>query len=407
MKISILSGLLKPRASPKNSLYGSTYSFFFGGTASGKTVNERTAMQTTAVYACVRILAETIASLPLNVYRSTDNGKEKATDHQLYNLLHDEPNPEMTSFVFRETLMSHLLLWGNAYAQIIRDGRGRVLALYPLLPDRMTVDRTTDGQLYYEYRKDTGYAILRPEDVLHIPGLGFDGLMGYSPIAMAKNAIGIAIATEEYGAKFFANGANPGGVLEHPGVVKDPGRIRESWNAVYQGSGNAHRVAVLEEGMKFQSIGIPPEQAQFLETRKFQTEEICRIFRVPPHLVANLDKATFSNIEHQSISFVVHTIRPWLVRLEQGMNKALLSQSEKGQYFAGFVVDGLLRGDYASRMQGYAVGIQNGFLSPNDVRGLENLNAIEHGDIYAMNGNMLKLEDVGAYANTNRKEAVK
>lgn len=404
MKIPLISRFMRSRASPKNHLYGSTYSFFFGGTASGKTVNERTAMQTTAVYACVRILAETIASLPLNVYRSTDNGKEKAIDHQLYYLLHDEPNPEMTSFVFRETLMSHLLLWGNAYAQIIRDGRGKVLALYPLLPDRMTVDRSTDGQLYYEYRKDTGYVILRPEDVLHIPGLGFDGLVGYSPIAMAKNAIGMAIATEEYGGKFFANGASPGGVLEHPGVVKDPARIRESWNAVYQGSGNAHRVAVLEEGMKFQPIGIPPEQAQFLETRKFQTEEICRIFRVPPHLVANLDKATFSNIEHQSISFVVHTIRPWLVRLEQGMNKALLSPSEKGQYFVGFVVDGLLRGDYASRMQGYAIGIQNGFLSPNDVRTLENMNTIEHGDVYAMNGNMLKLEDVGAYANTNRKE---
>jgi len=404
MKIPILSRLLKPRASPKNRLYGSTYSFFFGGTASGKTVNERTAMQTTAVYACVRILAETIASLPLNVYQFTDNGKEKAIDHQLYYLLHDEPNPEMTSFVFRETLMSHLLLWGNAYAQIIRDGRGRILALYPLLPDRMTVDRTTEGQLYFEYRKDTGYVILRPEDILHIPGLGFDGLVGYSPIAMAKNAIGMAIATEEYGGKFFANGASPGGVLEHPGVVKDPARIRESWNTVYQGSGNAHRIAVLEEGMKFQPIGIPPEQAQFLETRKFQTEEICRIFRVPPHLVANLDKATFSNIEHQSISFVVHTIRPWLVRLEQGMNKALLTPSEKGQYFVGFVVDGLLRGDYASRMQGYAIGIQNGFLSPNDVRTLENMNTIEHGDIYAMNGNMLKLEDVGAYTNTNRKE---
>ena len=404
MKIPVLSRLLKHRASPKNRLYGSTYSFFFGGTASGKTVNERTAMQTTAVYACVRILAETIASLPLNIYRSTGNGKEKAIDHQLYYLLHDEPNPEMTSFVFRETLMSHLLLWGNAYAQIIRDGRGKVLALYPLLPDRMTVDRTTEGQLYFEYRKDTGYVILRPEDILHIPGLGFDGLVGYSPIAMAKNAIGMAIATEEYGGKFFANGASPGGVLEHPGVVKDPARIRESWNAVYQGSSNAHRIAVLEEGMKFQSIGIPPEQAQFLETRKFQTEEICRIFRVPPHLVANLDKATFSNIEHQSISFVVHTIRPWLVRLEQGMNKALLTPSEKGQYFVGFVVDGLLRGDYASRMQGYAIGIQNGFLSPNDVRTLENMNTIEHGDIYAMNGNMLKLEDVGAYANTNRKE---
>lgn len=233
MKIPLISRFMRSRASPKNSLYGSTYSFFFGGTASGKTVNERTAMQITAVYACVRILAETIASQPLNIYRSTDNGKEKAIDHQLYYLLHDEPNPEMTSFVFRETLMSHLLLWGNAYAQIIRDGRGKVLALYPLLPDQMTVDRTIDGKLYYKYRKNSGYVILRPEDILHIPGLGFDGLVGYSPIAMAKNAIGMAIATEEYGGKFFANGASPGGVLEHPGIVKDPARIRESWNAVY------------------------------------------------------------------------------------------------------------------------------------------------------------------------------
>ena len=397
MKFPFLSRLFPTRASPKNSFWSSPYNFFFGTSSSGKTVDERTALQTTAVYACVRILAETIASLPLHTYKYTPSGKEKAINHPIYYLLHSEPNPEMTSFVFRETLMGHLLLWGNAYAQIIRDGRGRVIGLYPLLPNKMAVSRTDKGQLYYQYEKDGQTYFLGNHEVLHIPGLGFDGLIGYSPIAMAKNAIGMAIATEEYGAKFFANGANPGGVLEHPGVVKDPARIRDSWNAVYQGSSNAHRVAVLEEGMKFQSIGIPPEQAQFLETRKFQIEEICRIFRVPPHLVASLDRATFSNIEHQSISFVVHTIRPWLVRIEQSMNKALLSDSEKGQYFVSFVVEGLLRGEYSARMQGYAVGIQNGFLSPNDVRSLENLNAIEHGDVYAMNGNMLRLEDVGGF----------
>ncbi|NTW70670.1 MAG: phage portal protein [Eubacteriaceae bacterium] len=397
-----LSKIFQPRAGPTNNLWGSAYSFFFGSTTSGKTVNERTAMQTTAVYACVRILSETIASLPLHTYKNTVVGKEKAIDHPLYHLLHNEPNPEMTSFVFRETLMGHLLLWGNAYAQIIRDGRGKVVALYPLMPDKMVVDRTVSGELYFEYRKDTGTVILRKEEVLHIPGLGFDGLLGYSPIAMAKNAIGMAIATEEYGAKFFSNGANPGGVLEHPGVVKDPTRIRESWNAVYQGSGNAHRVAVLEEGMKFQPIGIPPEQAQFLETRKFQTEEICRIFRVPPHLVASLDRATFSNIENQSISFVIHTIRPWLVRLEQSINKALFTDVEKKVYFVSFIVDGLLRGDYASRMQGYSVGIQNGFLSPNDIRTLENMNLIpdeEGGNLYIVNGNMTKLKDTGAFSN--------
>ena len=286
------SHLFKARDKPKNSLFGNAYSFFFGGTSSGKAVNERTAMQTTAVYACVRILAEAIAGLPLHVYRyKEDGGKEKALTHPLYYLLHDEPNPEMTSFVFRETLMSHLLLWGNAYAQIIRDGSGRVLALYPLLPNKMTVDRAPNGELFYTYRRDSdesrvnpkaGLIYLRSDEVLHIPGLGFDGLIGYSPIAMAKNAIGMAIACEEYGASFFANGANPGGVLEHPGVLKDPAKVRESWNAVYQGSANAHRIAVLEEGMKFQQIGIPPEQAQFLETRKFQINEIARIFRVRP-----------------------------------------------------------------------------------------------------------------------------
>ena len=361
-------------------------------------------MQTTAVYACVRILAETIASLPLHTYMNNENGKEKARGHPVYHLLADSPNPEMTSFVFRETLMGHLLLWGNSYSQIIRDGNGKVIALYPLLPDKMKVERSDKGEIYYLYTSEGKEHLLRNTEILHIPGLGFDGLIGYSPIAMAKNAIGMAIATEEYGAKFFANGANPGGVLEHPGVVKDPHRIRDSWNQVYQGTSNAHRVAVLEEGMKFSPIGIPPEQAQFLETRKYQTEEICRIFRVPPHLVGDLERATFSNIEHQSISFVVHTIRPWLVRIEQSINKALFSDSEKEKYFVSFVVEGLLRGDYESRMRGYSIGIQNGFMSPNDVRALENMNPIpldEGGNTYMVNGNMLKLKDVGAYANNN------
>jgi HK97 family phage portal protein len=404
MKPPFLSRFFQTRASPKNSFWSSAYSLFFGTSSSGKTVNERTALQTTAVYACVRILAETIASLPFHTYRYTSSGKEKAMDHPIYYLLHSEPNPEMTSFVFRETLMGHLLLWGNAYAQIIRDGRGRVVGLYPLLPNKMIVNRNDQGQLYYQYDKDGQNYFLRKYDVLHIPGLGFDGLIGYSPIAMSKNAIGMAIATEEYGAKFFANGANPGGVLEHPGVVKDPARIRESWNAVYQGSGNAHRVAVLEEGMKFQSIGIPPEQAQFLETRKFQINEIARIFRIPPHMIGDLEKSSFSNIEQQSLEFVMYTLDPWVVRWEQAMQRALFSESEKRQYFVKFNVDGLLRGDYQSRMNGYAVGRQNGWFSSNDIRELENLNRIPAelgGDLYLINGNMTKLADAGAFAQKN------
>jgi HK97 family phage portal protein len=409
MKIPILSRMFNTRASPKNGFWGSAYSFFFGTTTSGKTVNEKTAMQTTAVYACVRVLAEAIASLPLHTYRITNSGKEKAADHNLYHLLHSEPNSEMTSFVFRETLMGHLLLWGNAYAQIIRDGRGKVIALYPLMPDKMTVERTEKGELYYLYTKDGETYPLRSDEVLHIPGLGFDGLIGYSPIAMAKNAIGMAIATEEYGAKFFANGANPGGVLEHPGVVKDPKRIRDSWNAVYQGSGNSHRVAVLEEGMKFQTIGIPPEQAQFLETRKFQLNEIARIFRVPPHMVGDLDKSSFSNIEQQSLEFVMYTLDPWVVRWEQAIQRALLTPDEKKEYFVKFNVNGLLRGDYQSRMQGYAVGRQNGWLSANDIRELEDMNKLPEdsgGDRILVNGNMVDIAHAGSWAkqNNNRLE---
>ena len=411
--MSIFSEMFHSRDKPRDSLNGSRYSFFFGSTTSGKPVNENTSMQMTAVYSCVRILSEAIAGLPLHVYRYNDSGgKEKDLDHPLYRLLHDEPNPEMTSFVFRETLMSHLLLWGNAYAQVIRNARGEVVALYPLMPNKMKVDRDSKGQLYYLYQRSqedaaaigkTSQIYLAPTDVLHIPGLGFDGLIGYSPIAMAKNAIGLAIATEEYGAKFFANGAAPGGVLEHPGTIKDPQRVKESWNAAYQGSGNAHRVAVLEEGMKYQPIGISPEQAQFLETRKFQINEIARIFRVPPHMLADLEKSSFSNIEQQSLEFVKYTLDPWCIRWEQSMSRVLLSESEKPQEFIKFNVDGLLRGDYASRMTGYATARQNGWMSANDIRELENLDRIPAelgGDLYLINGAMTKLEDAGAFADT-------
>jgi HK97 family phage portal protein len=377
------------------------FRFFFAPSSSGKQVTEKNAMQSAAVYACVRVIAETVASLPLHLYRHVEEGKRRDTLHPLYFLLHDSPNPEMTSFIFRETLMTHLLLWGNAYAQIVRNGHGEITGLYPLLPDKMQVSRNEEDELIYLYQSGMKNIAFRKEEILHIPGLGFDGLVGYSPITMARNAIGMAMATEEFGASFFANGAAPGGILEHPGTLKDPSKVRESWNQLFQGSGNANKVAVLEEGMTYKQIGIPPNEAQFLETRKYQTEEICRIYRVPPHLVADLDKATFSNIEHQSISFVVHTIRPWLVRLEQAMNKTLLYPSERQDYFVEFNVDGLLRGDYESRMRGYATARQNGWMSANDIRRLENMNLIskeEGGDLYLINGNMTKLEDAGIFA---------
>lgn len=423
MGIKSLFGFGQARDKPVDKAADAGYSFLFGRTTSGKPVNERTAMQTTAVYACVRILAEAIASLPLHVYEYQDDGGKKLVhDHPLYYLLHDEPNPEMTSFVFRETLMSHLLIWGNAYAQIIRDGAGRALGLYPLLPDKMEVQRDDRGNIYYVYSrnsdenpmfKEYGNIKLKAEDVLHIPGLGFDGLIGYSPIAMAKNAVGMTLACEEYGASFFANGANPGGVLEHPGVLKDPSKVRESWNSVYRGVNNAHKIAVLEEGMKYQQIGIPPEEAQFLETRKFQINEIARLYRIPPHMVGDLDKSSFSNIEQQSLEFVKYTLDPWVIRWEQSLQRSLLLPGEKGKYFIKLNVDGLLRGDYQSRMNGYAVGRQNGWFSANDIREMENMNPIpdeEGGNLYLVNGAMTKLADAGAFAgadNGQQKEEEK
>lgn len=394
-----------------NDVRDSGQMFVFGMSQSGEKVDEKAAMQISTVYACVRLLAETIAALPLHLFRYTedDRGKERARDHPLYKLLYRQPNPEMTSFVWRETIITHLLLWGNAYCQIIRDGRNTVMSLYPLLPENVEVDRAESGEIIYTYHAMTDDVpgaknqdiIFRSDEILHIPGLGFNGLVGFSPIAMMKNSLGTTLAVEKYGASFFKNGAQPSGVLEHPGVLKNPGKIRENWTAVYGGSGNAHKVAVLEEGMTYKAISLPPEDSQFLSTRQFGVEEICRIFRVPPHMVQDLAHATYSNIEHQSIDFVTHTLTPWLVRIEQAIIKDLLLEEEKDVYFPQFNVDGLLRGDYASRMNGYATGISNGFFSPNDIHRLENMDLIpaeEGGDDYYLNGGYVRLRDAGKFA---------
>ena len=415
--MGIFTGLFRSRDKPQNSYDSPSYTYFFGRTHAGKRVTDRTALQHTVVYACVRVLSEAIASLPLHVYKYTDKGKERVQQHPLFYLLHDQPNPEMTSFVFRETLMSHLLIYGNAYAQIIRNGRGEVIGLYPLMPDRIKVDRDERNRLVYIYSrydeanpnfKVQGDIILRQEDVLHIPGLGYDGLVGYSPIAMAKNAIGISLACEEYGASFFGNGASPSGVLEHPGVIKNPERVREAWQKAYGGNNN-HRTAILEEGMKYTPISIPNNEAQFLETRKFQIAEIARLYRVPLHMIGDLEHATFSNIEEQSLEFVKYTLDPWIIRWEQSLQKALLSESEKKQYFIKFNVDGLLRGDYASRMQGYATARQNGWMSANDIRDMEEMNPIseeEGGNLYLVNGSFTKLADAGKFAEVKEEKTI-
>ena len=381
--------------------------FVFGRANSGEQVDEKSAMQIATVYACVRLLAESVAQLPLHLYKCTDDdGQEKAKGHPLYKILYREPNPEMTSFSFWEAMMTHLLLWGNAYAQVVRDGRNGILGLYPLLPENVEIDRTEKGELYYIYHaytdekpgetnKDINF---RRDEILHIPGLGFNGLVGFSPIAMMKNALGTNIAVEKYGSSFFKNNGQPLGVLEHPGVLKDPQKIRDNWMDTYGGPNNAHKIALLEEGMQYKAISLPPEDSQFLSTREFGVEEICRIFRVPPHMVQDLKRATFSNIEHQAIDYVVHTLDPWLVRIEKAIVKDLLVEEEKDDYFPKFNVDGLLRGDYKSRMDGYSVGISTGIISPNEARRKENMPPLpeeEGGDFHIVNGTFIKLKDVG------------
>ena len=399
----------RSRDKPKNRLPGGNWSIHMGLSTSGSVVTERSAMQMTAVYACVRILAEAVAGLPLHLYRYTENGgKEKDYNNRLYHLLHDEPNPEMSSFTFRETMMTHLLLWGNAYAQKIVNGKGELIALYPLMSSRMTVDRDETGRIVYKYDrygdehdKENRTVVLDSSEIFHVPGLGFDGLVGYSPVAMAKNAIGMAIACEEYGASLYKNGARPSGVLTSPNRISDVGRenLKQSWAENYSGSRNAGRVPILEEGLRYEPISINPQEAQFLETRKFQMNEIARIYRVPPHMVGDLEKASYSSIEQQSMEFVRYTLDPWLCRWEQAMQRSLFTDEEKKNHFFRFNVGGLLRGDYQSRMQGYAIARQNGWMNADEIRELEDMDKLPDGlggNLYLINGNMMEVKDAGA-----------
>lgn len=407
--MGLFSALANRRA--RDSTNGSGYPFRLGmPSTSGKRVDERTAMQVTAVYACVRILAESISTLPLHLYKADgEGGRHKAHDNHLYFLLNSEPNKEMTSQIMLEVMMTHLLLWGNSYVQVIRNAKNEVIELYPLMPDRMKVDRDENRNIYYEYtiqqsdpksmdKKEITYR-LKPEDVLHVPALGFDGLIGYSPIAMARNAIGLGISAEEYGSKLFKNGAAPAGILNYPRTLNNTDNIRDSWMATFGGSGNANKVAVLEEGVTFTPISINPEDAQFLQTRRYQMEEIARMFRVPLHLLGDLEHATFSNVENLTLDFVKFTLTPWLNRIEKSLNRRLLSDEEKESYYFEFNADGILRGDYESRQRGFALARQNGWLNMNEIRAYDNLPPVpeeEGGNAYLVNGNMVKVKDAGA-----------
>ncbi len=389
----IVASLMWRDLSPTSAwgLVQSLRSVYSPQSVAGTTVRPDTAMRCAAVFACVRVVAETVASLPLPVYRRlAGGGKQRAPMHPLYPVLHDQANPEMTAMELREVLVGHACLWGQAYAEIEFDGVGRVVALWPLRPDRTRAERDEQGKIWYvtEIERLGTRVALPAYRVWHT-----QGFMGLSPIAQAREAIGLALAAEEYGARFFSNDSRPGGVLKSPKVLSKEAaeRLKASWEAAHSGLSKAHRVAVLEEGVEWQQIGIPPEDAQYLETRKYQVAEIARIFRVPPHMIADLDRATFSNIEQQSIEFVVHCIRPWLVRFEQGIKRDLFSERDRAEYFAEHVVDGLLRGDVASRYQAYAIGRQWGWLSADDIRELENMNPLPDGNgrIYLTPMNMI------------------
>jgi len=366
---------------------------------SGVRVNEESALRYTAVYACVRVLSETLASLPLHIYQKRPTGgKDRAYDHPLYEILHSSPNEEMPSVTWRETMMGHILTSGNCYAEITHNGRGNVVSLYPIpwtqiRPIRNKVARVIE----YELTDRNQTEIIPAEKILHIPGLGFDGIMGYSPIRMAMEAIGLGLAAESFGARFFGKGTHLGGIIEHPEGMSDKAyeRLKKSFAEEYQGLQNSHSTIILEEGAKFSKLGIPPEEAQFLETRKFQRSEIAGIYRVPPHMIADLDRATFSNIEHMSLEFLMYTMRPWIYRWEQYLNWKLLTPMERQLgFFAEFAVTALLRGDTKSQAEALNMARQNGVVNADEWREMIGMNPQPGGTgkVYLVNGNMISAE---------------
>ena len=368
----------------------------FGGAQSsaGVDVTAESALNYTTVYACVSLIAENIASLPLVLYKKNGKNKDRATDHYLYPLLHDAPNDEMTSFNWREAFVSQLLLWGTGYNWKVTGEDGRIKAIYPLESARMTVERI-NGKIVHRCDGEVASGIMA------VPALGFNGIVGKSPISVAKQAIGLGLATEEFGARYFGSGTNPSLRLYHPQRLSKEAadRLKESIGRNNSGLQNSHKIMVFEEGMKAENATIPPEDSQFLQTRSFQRSEICAIYRVPPFMVGDVEKQTSwgAGIEQQQIGFVTHTIRPWLVRIEQILNLHLLSDRERAQgYFIEFLVDGLLRGDLKSRYEAYAIGRTNGFLNANEIRSLENLNPREGGDIYLDQVNMAPTDTLAA-----------
>lgn len=352
--------------------------------AAGVSVTPDSALQATAVYGCVRILAETLGMIPLNVFkRGENNSRSKATDHPLHKLLHDSPNERQTSIEFREMLMGHLALRGNAYAQIIFAKNGSVMELRPIHPDHIELKVLDEMRWFYSYRSPISNKNfnLRSDEVLHLKGVSLDGWTGLSPIDTLRDVVGTTMAADEHSARFFGNNARPGGVLTYPTKLnaKELQNLRESWERVHNGPQNSNKVAILEGGLKWESVSMTNEQSQFLQNRQFQITEIARIFRIPPHMIGDLTKSSFSNIEQQSQEFVTYTMMPWFVRWEQAILKSLFSEKEQQTFFAEFNTNALLRGDTTARGQYYQLARVNGWMNIDEIRELENMNPLPDG----------------------------
>jgi HK97 family phage portal protein len=367
----------------------------FGGssTDSGVSITPETALTYSAVYQAVRCISEAVSSLPLNLYeRQPGGGKNKASAHPLYSILHDSPNPEMSSLQWRECSMAHLLLWGNSYTEIVRDLDGNCVELWPIDPSIVTAKRTDSGELYYDLNR--GKSFITAANMLHISGLSFDGISGMSPISMARQSLGLSLAIEQFGAGYFGRGARPGGVLTFPGQLSPEARqnLRRSFEELHAGGANSHRVALLEAGLKWESIGVPPDDSQFLQSREFQVVEVARWFNIPPHKLRDLNKPSYNSLEMMNIEFLTDTLRPWLVRWEQSLNRKIIRPKDRGNYFCEHNVEGVLRGDIASRYQAYSVARNWGWLSVNEIREKENMNGVgPEGDLYMQPLNMQAL----------------
>jgi len=358
--------------------------YYFGGSSeSGITVTNDTAMNLSSVWACTQILSQTIASLPLVLYKKVKGGKSIAEDHLLHNVLHFLPNNEMTSYEFVQLILVNLCQWGNFYAEIQRNNAGEVIALWPLPPNKVTVVRNKkDRKIYYMVKiNNVERTALSIGQVFHVKGLSSDGLVGLSPVVAGAEAIGLGLASQSSASKFYSNGSVPSGVLKHPGQLSDDAykRIVNSWENIHKGLQNKHRVALLEENMDFTPITISPEQAQLLGSRKFSIEEIARYYRMPLHKLQNLDRATNNNIEQQSIDFLTDTILPWLVNIERVISWKLIFEDERNVLYPKFIVDGLLRGDTVSRYSAYGMALDKGWMSIDEVREKENMNALPDG----------------------------